>query len=255
VNLGLLVEGGADRGLAGRLGEAFAGPPRFVQGVGPVTVELHELGPVHQALTAVEHQVRLRRTPTAQTRSPFLRPAQIERLLARLDHAAVDVPGEDRRDVARTDGDHDLVEQRHARGDLAHEDQRASPTHAGDGDEFRVAEAIADLGGLAEVGVCRWDVALEDVLHRLAEPQVPLLDAIELAVVEQPLAPGPPTGTTDQLSFVPQVPRQPERAPGGVRRIAPTKAFVVRPRPDVGAVGVPTHQVRRHRQPLEIREL
>jgi hypothetical protein len=58
--------------------------------------------------------------------------------------------------------------------------------------QVRVAEALADLAGLPEGGVGGRGVARGEVLERDRQQQVPLLDAVELALVEQPPAPGQP---------------------------------------------------------------
>ena len=68
---------------------------------------------MHQALAAERDEVRLRVTPMRQCRRPLPRPAQIQHFLAGLDHAAIDEPGDERREAASGDGDHGLVEQCH----------------------------------------------------------------------------------------------------------------------------------------------
>jgi hypothetical protein len=97
VQLGLLVAGHADhhRWTAG-IRKPVAGLPQFVHGIGPRAVELHDLGAMHQTLTAEGHQVQLRVAPARQGRGPLLCPAQIEDLLARRDHTAVGDPGNHR---------------------------------------------------------------------------------------------------------------------------------------------------------------
>jgi hypothetical protein len=64
------------------MGEPFAGPMRFLQGIRPGTVQLHDLGTVHKALTAVWHEVRLGGAPLAQGRRPLPCPWQVEDPLA-----------------------------------------------------------------------------------------------------------------------------------------------------------------------------
>lgn len=100
--------------MARRGREPLAGPPYLVHRIQPCAPQLHHLGTMHQALTAEGHEVRLRFTPVGQCRRPLLRAAQIEELLACLDHGAVDAPSHDRRHLSGLDGDHRLVEQRHA---------------------------------------------------------------------------------------------------------------------------------------------
>ena len=70
------------------------------------------------------------------------------------------MPDDDRRDFAGGDGDHGLVEQRHALGGSPSRIS-AAPAMPGDRHQVRVAEALADLGGLSEGGVGGRGVALD----------------------------------------------------------------------------------------------
>ena len=67
MQLGLLVEGGAERRMD-RLAESSRGLFRFTKGGIPRTVETHQLGAVDEALTAVLHEIRLGVAPTAERR-------------------------------------------------------------------------------------------------------------------------------------------------------------------------------------------
>jgi hypothetical protein len=216
-------------------------------------VHLQDLGAVHQALAAERHQVRVGRAPVAQRRRPLLRPADVEGLLARRDHAAVGDPGDDRRHLTGSDGDHDLVEQRHALRGLAQPGQGLTPAEPGQRRQVLVAEALADLGGLAERGVGGGSVASGEAADRDRQEQVPVLGTVELSVVEQPLGSGQPTTAAGELAPVQQREAQPERGPGAPRHIAQAQPLVRRARPHLGAVVVPTDQVGGHRKPLEVR--
>ena len=112
VQLGPLVERRADGGV---VGQPLTGAHRFFHGVGPRAMEQHDLGPMHEALAAVEHEVGLRFTPVAQCRRPLVHPSQIEQLLARLDDGAIHVADRDRRHLTSSDRHHGLVEQRQPR--------------------------------------------------------------------------------------------------------------------------------------------
>ena len=104
-------------------------------------MQLHDLGAVHQALATEGDQIRLGRTPVRQRRRPLPGPAQIEDLLARLDHGAVDDPRNDRRHFTGLNGDHDLIQQRHARGRLAQRDHGPTKTKPAKRDQVRVAQS------------------------------------------------------------------------------------------------------------------
>jgi hypothetical protein len=60
-------------GGLGRLGEKAARALRFVHRVSPIAVQLHDLGAVDEALSAVGHEVRLGVAPASQRSRPFLR--------------------------------------------------------------------------------------------------------------------------------------------------------------------------------------
>jgi len=165
-------------------------------------VQLHDLGAMHQTLTAEGHQLRLRRAPVAQRRRPLLRPAHIEDLLARHDHTAVDDPDDDRSHLAGRDGDHDLVEQRHALRGLAQPGQGLPPAEPRERRQVWVAEAVADLGGLAEGGVGGRGVASGKALKRDRQEQVSLLNTVQMTIVEQPPGPGEPAAAAGGLTPV-----------------------------------------------------
>src|SRR4029450_11381372 len=79
LQLGVLVEGLA-RSL--RPGQPLARSLGLLDGILPITVQLHDLGAVHEAKTAKRHQIGLRVTPATERRSPLRRPPHIEDLLA-----------------------------------------------------------------------------------------------------------------------------------------------------------------------------
>ena len=70
-------------------------------------------------------EVGLGIAPARERLRPLPRATEIEYRLAQRDHLAVGDPGEHRGHLVCRDGDHDLVEQRHAVGDSALQDQRS----------------------------------------------------------------------------------------------------------------------------------
>ncbi len=261
MQLGSLVERRARRRMApgqieprllrGR-GEALARFLRRIDGVGPLPVQLHDLGAVHQALTAVGHQVRLRGAPVAQRAGPLTGPAQVEDLLAGLDHGAVDDAGDDRGQLARRDRDHRLVEQRHCLGGLAQEDQGLPSAERAEGLEVPVAEAGADLAGLAGGGVCGRRVARGEAVQRTRNQQVSLLGAVLAAVVEEPLRPAEPAPAACGLATEQECQREPEGTSGRPDGITLLQAGVVCALPGVLAVRVPADQVGDRREAFEV---
>src|SRR6266536_3264648 len=84
------------------------------------------------------------------------------------------------------------------------------------------------------------------------QKQIPPLGAVQAAVVKQPPGPGEPPTAASELAPVQKGETQPERAPGGPRRITKAQPFVIRARRDVGTVVVPAGQVSGQRKSLKI---
>jgi hypothetical protein len=252
MELRLEIEGPADPGPPDGLREAFARLPGLAHGVRPGPLQMHDLGAVHQALAAIGHEVRLRRAPLAERLRPLLRPAQVEELLAFPDHGAVDDPDPDRRHFTGGDGNHDLVEQRHAGRGLSRPDEGLADAEATERHELRIAEALADPRRLVVGGVEGRIVTRPHAPERLEHEQVPALHAVVPAIVQQPLAPGQPAAALRRLALDQRGEAEPERAPRRPRGCAASQERVVRPRPGVGALGVAADQVRGDRKALEV---
>ena len=109
-------------------------------------------------------------------------------------------------------------------------------------------------GGLTAGGVGGRGVARGQALHRDRHEQIPLLDAVQPTLVQQPAGPGEPAAAAGHLAPVQESEAQPERAAGGTRYIARAEALVKRARPGIVAVVVPAHQKRGHGEPLEVRD-
>lgn len=191
---------------------------------------------MHQTLTRVRHQIRLRRAPAGQRGRPLPRPAQIEDSLARLDNAAVDDPGHGRRYLPGRDGDHGLVEQRNTLGGLTQQDQGLPPAEPAESHQVRVAEAVPDLGGLSEGGVRARAVAAGQAPQRDRQEHVALLHAVVLAVVEQLTGPRQPAAAAGHLAPVQKAESQPERATRGTLLLAAAQELVIGATPQIGGV-------------------
>jgi hypothetical protein len=206
-------------------------------------MQLHDLCTMDQALSAVRHEARLRSAPAGQGRRPLLSPAEIEDVLARLDDRAIDDPGDGGGNLTAGDRDHGLVEPGDTLGLLSQRDQRLSLTELAEGHQVPLAEAGADLGGLARCCVRAGGIALAKVLQSSGDEQIPPLGAIFPAVVEKPLGPGEPAVGGGYVTLQQKREAQPEGAPNRSWCIARAQALAMRTSPHVGAVAVPSGQV------------
>lgn len=215
-------------------------------------MQLQDLRAVNKALAAKRHQIRLLIAPLAQRRRPFVRPAQVEHLLAGHDDCAVDLPRDERRDLLCDHRDHRLVEQGQSLGGSAHADQRHALTQPPQRHQIRIAETGTQLGGPTECGVCAPGIARVHAPRRHRDQQVSPLHAVQLVVVQQPLCPGEPAAGAGHLLSVDQPEDQPERSPDSPHHLPPVKQLPVRPLPRRGGGLVLTNQVRSDRKSLEI---
>ena len=201
-------------------------------------------------MTAERDEIRLGLAPVGQRRGPLLRPTQIEDLLARLDHAAIDGPGDHLRYLVRRDGDHRLVEQGHSLDDPSLRDQRPALNVAGDRHQLDVTEPIADLGGPTGDRMGARPVSLDRALQGHRHEQMPLLRAVVPRLVEQPACSREPAAGAGELAAVHQDEHQPARAPDGPRDVTPAQELAMRALPHLDAVLVPAEEIRRRGEPL-----
>src|SRR5215208_294563 len=82
-----------------RLSATLAGPPRLLDRVPPRTVKLHDLGAMHHARTCECHHVWLLSAPPREGGGPLLCAAQLVRVLAAQEHAAIHQTADDRREI------------------------------------------------------------------------------------------------------------------------------------------------------------
>jgi hypothetical protein len=253
VELGPLVERRTELRL-GRHRQPFAGTPCLVQGIRPRAAQLQDLRPVHHVPAPVGNQIRLRRTPLAQRRRPLLRPPHIQDLLTRLDHAAVDDPSGDRRDLARRDSHHGLVEQHHPLGRLAHPDERTPlglPRHR---HQIRIAGGRADRARTSKRLARTLVVALGIQAQPERYEQPPPLDAVVLAVVEHALGTRKPAAALGPLTPVHQRDAEPKGTPGRSSPVGGAQRLPMRAGPERLAVGILASEVTGDGEVLKIVE-
>ena len=250
VQLRLLVEGGAYGWLAREL---FARALHLGNGVGPCAVQRHDLSAVHEALPAIGHKVWLSRTSgSAPWSTPW--PAYIEDLVAGLQGAAVDKPGNDGRDLAGGYRNDRLVQQRKTPNALAQFEQGLAPAKPAHRHQVAVTEPLADFGRLLEHCARTRRVPRLEAFQSDRNEQVAALRAIKVTIVDQLLGSGEPATAAGSISTAEQPEGQPERAPCAARHLAESQAFVVRAGPDFGALAGSAGEVGSEGQLLQVIE-
>jgi len=131
-------------------------------------------------------------------------------------------------------------------------DQGLAHAEPGERQQVRVAEAVTDLGGHAAGGIRAGGVSSRQGPERNQGQQIPLLDAVQPLVVEQPPGSGQPAAALGLLAPEQQEEGQPEPAAGGAGDVVQAQPLAMRARPEIIALVIPTRQVRGGRQPLEI---
>ncbi len=119
MQLTLFVVRLAHRRCRRRSEEPLLGLSRLFERSRPIAVEAHQRTAIDEASSAERETVGLAGTPVIKGMRPVLRPAKIEQVVERLDRAAVDDPGRERREFAGGHGDHRVIEERDTFGDLA----------------------------------------------------------------------------------------------------------------------------------------
>lgn len=239
---GALVVGRARGGVAGGL-RVGAGLLRLGQGVGPLAVQLHDLGAVDAALPAVRLEAGLGGAPAAEGAGPLGGAVDVEGVPARDDHGAVDDAGRDRGDLTCGDGDHRLVEQRPAADHLASGDERLPLTEAAEGGEVGVAEQLGDPGGLGEHGARPLVVAGPHRPETGGHQQVAALHVVPARLVQDAGAAAEPARGTLVVPAAGEGEAQPEGAACGGADLARLSQGEVGPLPVLHGPVVPAGQV------------
>jgi len=151
----------------------------------PVTGELHDLGPVHEAQPVVRHHLRLRIAPDRECVRPLANVTELERVVAEVDRVAVDDPADHRRQGPGAHDDQNLVDQPEALVDPTELDQRAALLVAGEPGQVRVLEAFADRRGLDRRRMTGFPVVATHFRKPGRDQQVAALDAVDAGILEQ----------------------------------------------------------------------
>ncbi len=155
---------------------------------------------------------------SAERSRPLARAPHLVHLLAGEDDAAVDDPGDDRRELLGGDRDHGLVEQGETFAHPSVLDQHVALAVDREREEVAVAEALADANGLLCGRGCRGEVSGGLVLEHRRQEQVAALGALAL-VLEEPLCAAEPARRRADLAAGGEVQADPHRAADRAKRL------------------------------------
>src|SRR5215213_2643515 len=251
VDLTLPVAGTSDRSPIHRPSGTLAGPPRLLDRVKPRTVKLYDLGAMYQARACECHHVWLLLAPSREGGRPLLCAAQLVRVLAAQDHAAIDQTADDRRQLPRSDRYHRLIQQSETLLDTPVFDQEDALRLYGQGEQIIIAKTLADLGGFGRDSSSGLVVTGSLLLKHERQLQIALLHALTSLAFDQPLRAAQPSCPTAHLSPDGQMHAHPERAARGTQRLASIKVDVIGTLHDAHVVATAEH-VSRRRQQFEI---
>ena len=187
MDLALLVErvAGARRPSSAPVGSMRARASSKASGHAPPSCRISERWIRH--CSGERHELRLSLAPSAERSRPFARAIERVALLAGRDDAAVDQPGDERRELAARRGHHRLVEERQAFREPTVPDQRASLEVPAERAQVAVAVAIADLGSLRGSRPSGRVIAGGREAEHVRQPQVAALDAVLSFAIDQAL--------------------------------------------------------------------
>ena len=251
VDLALQVRGLRGSRWVRRPLEAAIGAVRLLERLRPVAVELHQLSAMDEAAAGERQQVGLLLPPAAQRGRPLTRPAHIVDLLAKHDHAAVDDPGGDRRELARRRPHHGLVEEAEALPypPVVHQDVALSEHR--EREEILVCEPLADLGSSRRSRGRAVEVALRLVLEDDGHEHVALLRALPFAF-EQPARAAEPAGSRSHLPAKEEMHPDPEGTAGGEPLLIRLRTEMARTLHQLQPLVLPSQHVGGGREQLEV---
>ena len=125
----------------------------------------------------------------------------------------------------------------------------------GQREQVRIAEALADPGGLPEDVAGRRDVPGRLVLENEREEHVPAFDAVLLALLEQPLRAPAPAGRAAHITAKREARANPERTAQGTRNLAGFRVELMCALETANPLVFVSEQVGRRGEQLEVRRL
>jgi hypothetical protein len=155
-------------------------------------VQLQQLGSPHETLSAERHHVGVRGAPRRHRIGPLLGPPQIEQIVTRAEHAAVDDAGHDRSHFSGRDGHHHFVEAGHAGGGLLLPEHRAPLGVAGQAVRSVCCSRSPIARASVKAGVRAPQVALARLPAAAQAQEEPALHGIAGVAGEQAFGAGQP---------------------------------------------------------------
>jgi hypothetical protein len=223
-------------------------PGRFI----PLAAHLEHFGAIEQALAAIAHEIRFGAAPARECSGPFVGAAQVENLLASLQHGAVGIARQYRRHVSCDDRDHRFVEQGDTLRDASEADQGAAAALSGLAREITIPISAGDLRCLTEQGLSRGWITLHDSLNGGGYQQKAAHDALYLPLVEDALGSREPAGCGSDGAAELQSHREPAAGSRGAFAVAALEERAMRPFPERLAVVLPSHEIGGRREPFEV---
>ena len=183
---------------------------------------------MHETATSERDHLRLQRPPVRERLRPLARAAHLVHLLAREDDAAVDHPGDDRRELLGGDGHHALVEQGETFSYPSILHQHVALSVDREREEVAVAEALADANRFACGCGCGCEVPGRLVLEHRRQEQVAALGAVAF-VLEKPLCAAQPARCRADLATGREVQADPHRTSDAAQRLPALEVERMRP--------------------------
>jgi hypothetical protein len=177
--------------------------------------------------------------------------AQLIRVLAAQNHAAIDQTADDRRQLPRGDRYHRLVQQPETFLDPPVFDQEDALRLYGQGEQVSIAETLADLSDFGRDSGSGLVVTGTLLLKHERQLQIALLHALTPLAFDQPLRATQPSCPTARLSPGEQMHTHPERAARGTQRLAGIEVDVMGTL-QAAHVVIASEHVSRRREQFEV---
>src|SRR5690242_14606213 len=222
MKLGLLVVGGTHRGMARGSRQSRAGVVDLLHRIRPIAPQLHDLGPMDEALAAERHEVRLSLAPPAESSRPVAGAFRVECSNARFDDRAIGNARDDRIYFVSNDGKHYVFELSNGLADAAQSNEGLPHTNSHHRRGARFTAAARNRHCLAEPDVRTVSIAGHEQWRGPQAPLQNLRRAVAVVVLQKVLDAGVPTIRQYPFTAEAQVHRDIASTFGRARQLTPT---------------------------------